>query len=76
VFSPASDHLFGNEKMRPPSQSLNFNQQDDTQSSRSGDTPIPASHTTHTNSSHNAENNSESVSAIVLVLRGDTIVSL
>uniref|UniRef100_A0A2C9KBJ5 Homeobox domain-containing protein n=1 Tax=Biomphalaria glabrata TaxID=6526 RepID=A0A2C9KBJ5_BIOGL len=45
---------------RPPSQSLNFSQQDDTQSSRSGDTPIPASHTTHTNSSHNAENNSES----------------
>ncbi|XP_059159105.1 homeobox protein Meis1-like [Physella acuta] len=59
VFSPNGDHLFGSEKMRPPSQSLNFSQQDDTQSSRSGDTPIPASQT-NANSAHNAENNSES----------------
>lgn len=44
---------------RPPSQSLNYSQADDTQSSRSGDTPVPSSQP-NTNSSHNAENNSES----------------
>ncbi|BFZ07901.1 hypothetical protein BsWGS_10939 [Bradybaena similaris] len=58
VFSPTGDNLFVNEKMRPPSQSLNFSQQDDTQSSRSGDTPIPAGQVGM--SGHSAENNSES----------------
>ncbi|XP_050404557.1 homeobox protein Meis1 isoform X1 [Patella vulgata] len=47
------------QEQRPPSHSLNFSQQDDTQSSRSGDTPIPPSQP-NTNSSHNLENNSES----------------
>ncbi|GFR76827.1 hypothetical protein ElyMa_000493100 [Elysia marginata] len=44
---------------RPPSQSLGFSQQqEDTQSSRSGDTPVPASQT-NVNSAHNnnVENN-------------------
>ncbi|KAL5008496.1 hypothetical protein ScPMuIL_014077 [Solemya velum] len=44
---------------RSPSQNLSFSQQDDTQSSRSGDTPITTSHTSNTNSSQNADNNSE-----------------
>ncbi|XP_046343410.1 homeobox protein Meis1-like isoform X1 [Haliotis rufescens] len=48
-----------NQEQRPPSQSLNYSQADDTQSSRSGDTPVPSSQP-NTNSSHNAENNSES----------------
>eukprot|EP00106_Octopus_bimaculoides_P018489 XP_014785931.1 PREDICTED: homeobox protein Meis1-like isoform X2 [Octopus bimaculoides] len=43
---------------RPPSQNLNFSQQDDTQSSRSGDTPVPTSQS-NTNSSQNVDNNSE-----------------
>ncbi|XP_064603993.1 homeobox protein Meis1-like isoform X2 [Liolophura sinensis] len=43
---------------RPPSQSLSFNQQEDTQSSRSGDTPIPTSQS-NTNSSQNVDNGSE-----------------
>ncbi|CAG5134278.1 unnamed protein product, partial [Candidula unifasciata] len=43
---------------RPPSQSLNFSQQDDTQSSRSGDTPIPGGPVGM--NAHSAENNSES----------------
>ncbi|XP_060069945.1 homeobox protein Meis1-like [Ylistrum balloti] len=43
---------------RPPSQCLNFSQQDDTQSSRSGDTPITTSQS-NTNSSQHADNNSE-----------------
>ncbi|GFN82860.1 hypothetical protein PoB_000936600 [Plakobranchus ocellatus] len=49
-------------ELRPPSQSLGFSQQqEDTQSSRSGDTPVPASQT-NANSAHtnNVENNSES----------------
>ncbi|KAK7104493.1 homeobox protein Meis1-like isoform X1 [Littorina saxatilis] len=44
---------------RPPSNTMSYGQQDDTQSSRSGDTPIPPSQST-TNSSQMAENNSES----------------
>ena len=38
---------------------MSYGQQDDTQSSRSGDTPVPPSQST-TNSSQLAENNSES----------------
>ncbi|KAJ8308396.1 hypothetical protein KUTeg_013270 [Tegillarca granosa] len=43
---------------RPPSSGLNFCHQDDTQSSRSGDTPITPSQSI-TNSSQIADNNSE-----------------
>ncbi|KAK7504995.1 hypothetical protein BaRGS_00004023, partial [Batillaria attramentaria] len=47
--------------IRPPSNSVNYVQQDDTQSSRSGDTPVPPSQSN--NSSQMAENNSESAHA-------------
>ena len=42
---------------RSPSQGLPFSQQDDAQSTRSGDTPVTSQ--SNTNSSHNADNNSE-----------------
>ena len=53
--------LFSSVFQRPPSQSLTFGPQEDTQSSRSGDTPITPSQSNATsNSSHNADNISES----------------
>ena len=42
---------------RSPSQGITFSQQDDAQSTRSGDTPVTSQ--SNTNSSHNADNNSE-----------------
>ncbi|XP_041352627.1 homeobox protein Meis1-like isoform X2 [Gigantopelta aegis] len=55
-----TEHISENSQdQRPPSQTLNYSQQDDTQSSRSGDTPVPASQP-NTNLSVNTENNSES----------------
>ena len=53
--------LFFSLFQRPPSQSLTFGPQEDTQSSRSGDPPITPSQSNATsNSSHNADNISES----------------
>ncbi|PVD26639.1 hypothetical protein C0Q70_14317 [Pomacea canaliculata] len=52
-------HMDNSADQRPPSNNLSFGQQDDTQSSRSGDTPVPPSQS-NTNSSQLAENNSES----------------
>lgn len=43
---------------RPPSQNISFGPQDDAQSSRSGDTPVPTSQSTN-NSSQNVDNGSE-----------------
>ncbi|XP_011441096.3 homeobox protein Meis1 [Magallana gigas] len=55
------DPTEGVDQQRPPSQSLTFGPQEDTQSSRSGDTPITPSQSNATsNSSHNADNISES----------------
>lgn len=54
---------------RPPSQSLTFGPQEDTQSSRSGDTPITPSQSNATsNSSHNADNISESGKPMLPIL--------
>lgn len=54
---------------RPPSQSLTFGPQEDTQSSRSGDTPITPSQSNATsNSSHNADNISESGKLMLPIL--------
>lgn len=54
---------------RPPSQSISFTPQDtDTQSSRSGDTPITTTSQSITNSSQHADNNSEIGEYYVIII--------